>query len=93
MHRLGFSALVIIATLAAPVMVSANAFTEASLDIGDTHATISLVADEGVSTPRIGTRPGLVKAWFSGMEHNALRIEGDGERFRYVRVRPGAKRQ
>lgn len=75
---------------AAPSWASANRFTEAAIDIDESHATIILQAEEATGEPRVGTRPGLVKAWFPAMSHNSLRVEGDGELFRYVRVRPGA---
>ena len=90
MKRLVILTVTLICLGALPSWASANKFTGATIDVGESHATIVLQAEEPADEPRIGTRPGLVKAWFPRMSHNSLRVEGDGELFRYVRIRPGA---
>ena len=77
--------------LVLPESASANRFTEVSFELTDENAIINLESDEPVSVPRIGTPSGMVKAWFDNMNHSSLRVDGDGEVFRYLRVRPGAQ--
>lgn len=77
--------------LAFPLTASANRFTAVSYELTDEHAVINLESDAPVGVPRIGTPGGMVKAWFDDMEHSSIRVEGDGDVFRYLRVRPGAQ--